>query len=246
MCCISAAMVAAYDARRVLGSYFHERFPDGLARWKLCKVHKKLWGLTATSLREVPWEGRIQPVKSRLLIPGGSHLGVQEGTMKSAAATDPKTPQRCHAPWYQLKWLPQLQGTELAGAETSPTQHNWVFWGSAGNTVKSTLLQRKPAGVPSFCPSAANNGLSGFVCALWVKPDPTASCCLVGIGLMPRWGQGAGPQSKRCGCYYRKFASCFLFTCPPTGRVPLEHSLPHCIFKFSYVPTHTLMLPHTS
>ena len=174
MYCISAAMVTAYDVRSVLGSYFHEHFPDGLARWKLCKVHKKLWGLTATSLREVSWEGRIQPVKSRFLIPGGRHFGVQECTMRSAAATDLKTPQRCHAPsfyipWYQLKWLPQLQGTELAGAETSPTQHNWVFWGAAGITVKSTLLQRKSAGVPSFCPSTANNGLSGFICALWAK-----------------------------------------------------------------------------
>lgn len=48
---------------------------------------------------------------------------------------------------------------------------------------------------------------------------------------MPRWGQGAGPQSKHCGYYCRAFASCFLFTYPPTRRVPFEHSLLHHIFS---------------
>lgn len=87
--CVSAAAVAADDASGVLGSYFHEYFPDGLVQWKPCQVHKKLCGLTAASLREVAWEGRMQPVKSRLPIPGGRRFGVQEQTMRSAPAADP-------------------------------------------------------------------------------------------------------------------------------------------------------------
>lgn len=86
--CISAAAVTADDASGVLGSDFHKHFPDGLARWKLCQVHKKLRGWTAASLRRVPWEGRMQPVKSWLPIPGGRHFEVQEQTMRSAPATD--------------------------------------------------------------------------------------------------------------------------------------------------------------
>lgn len=39
-------------------------------------------------------------------------------------------PPTLDTPWYQLKWLPQLQGTELAWAETNPTQHNWFMMAS--------------------------------------------------------------------------------------------------------------------
>lgn len=151
-----------------------------------------------------------------------------------------------YTPWYQLKWLPQLQGTELAWAETNPTQHNWFYdvqWG----TVQLTLLQRKSAGIPSFFPSTAWKTLPGFVCGSQARHN-SLLLSLVGIGLMPRWGQGAGPQSKCCGRYCRKFARCFLCPCPPTTRVPFECFLPHCaFFSMSYVPTetqaHTLLQP---
>lgn len=81
--------------------------------------------------------------------------------------------------------------------------------------------------------------LPGFVCRSQARLS-SLLLSLVGIGLMPRWGQGAGPQSKCCGCCCRKFARCFLCPCPPTSRVPFECSSPHCAsFSISYVPTET-------
>jgi len=242
-------MVTAQDVHSVLGSYFHEHFPDGLARWKLWKVHKNLWGLTTTSLREVPWEGRIQPGKPRLLITGGRHFEVQECTMRSAAATDSKTPQRCHAPslyipWQQLKWLPQLQGTELAQAETSPTQQNWVFWGSVGNTIKPILLQRKSAGISSFCPSTANNRWSRFNCAWWLKTQtqqhPSQS---------RRYWVGSGCWATEQMLWQLLQEVCQLpsLSTPTYQESPLEvfFTTLFLLFKFSYVPAHTHAHTHT-
>lgn len=81
-----------------------------------------------------------------------------------------------YTPWYQLKWLPQLQGTELAWAETNPAQHNWfhdVQWGTQSNWpfCRGNLLAY-PAPSPPL-PGKCYQAL--FVS---LKPDSTASCSL--------------------------------------------------------------------
>lgn len=105
--------------------------------------------------------------------------------------------------------------------------------------------------LPAYPASAPPRPVTGYeallaLCGSRARPD-SILLTLVGIGLMPRWGQGAGPQSKRCGYCCRKVASCFLFTCPPTRRVPFERSLPHCIFLqvFPCAYTHTCSHSHT-
>lgn len=179
--CISAAAVAADDASGVLGSYFHEHFPDGLVRWKPCQVHKKLCGLTAACLREVPWEGRMQPVKSRL--PHSrwkAFWGPRTNCEKCSCCwsldlTEMPFPI-LYTPWYQLKWLPQLQGTELAWAETNPAQPNWFYdvqWGTQSNWpfCRGNLLA-----YPASSPPLPGKRYQ----ALFVGPktDSTASCSL--------------------------------------------------------------------
>lgn len=81
-----------------------------------------------------------------------------------------------YTPWYQLKWLPQLQGTELAWAETNPAQHNWFYdvqWGTQSNWpfCRGNLLAY-PASSPPL-PEKCYQAL--FV---GPKPDSTASCSL--------------------------------------------------------------------
>lgn len=153
-------------------------------------------------------------------------------------------PLPLYIPLYQLKWLPQLQGIELAWAEYKPlnvTGFSEVQWGTPLNQpfCRGNLLVH-PASAP---PLPITGYQASFVlCGSRARPS-SILFSLAGIGLMPRWGQGAGPQSKHCGYYYRKFASCFLFTCPPSRRVPFGRSLPCCIFSSSFpMCLHTRML----
>lgn len=144
--------------------------------------------------------------------------------------------------WHPLipgKMTPTAPGSRAGMAHSAEL----VLRCSVGNTVEWTLLQRKSAGMPSFFPSTAWKTLPGFVYGSKARLN-SLLLSLVGIGLVPRWGQGAGPQSKCCGCYCRRFARCFLCPCPPTTRVPFESSFPHCaFFSISYVATETRARP---
>lgn len=142
-------------------------------------------------------------------------------------------------PLVPVKMTPRAPGNRAGMGWNKPHSAWLVLWCPVGNTVKLTLVQRKSAGIPSFFPCIAWKMLPGFVCGSQARLN-SLLLSLVGIGLMPRWGQGAGPQSKGCGCYCRKFARCFLCPCPPTTRVPFECSLPHCaFFPISCAPTET-------
>lgn len=163
-----------------------------------CIKSSKVWLLPPSVF---PWEERNQPVKSRLLIPGGRDFGVQEGTMRSAVATDPKTSQNAMPPSFTSSGISYSDSYSSReswhGLKKSPTQHNWVSWGSAGNTMKSTLLQRK-SGVPSFWRSTAGNMLSGFVCASWVKSQTQHHPAQSGqhwVDANMRWGYWAPEQT---------------------------------------------------
>lgn len=153
--CISAFLVPACDVRSLLRSYLQEHFPNGLARWKLWKAHKKLQGWTAASL----WDpaGRENSAgEICLFIPSERLLGLWEHTMRNTI-TGPTTPQRCLLPWYQLKMNPTTPGAELAWTERSPIPCKWVCWGSAFNTISQPLVQGKPTGALRSRPSAATS-----------------------------------------------------------------------------------------
>lgn len=184
-------------------------------------------------------------------------FGVQEHTMRSAAATDPKTPLNCHSPslyipWYPSKCLPQLQGMKQSwhGLKQAPLNVTRVSEVQQGTPLNQPFYRGNLLAYPPSAPPLPITGYqaSFLLCGWRARPNSTL-LSLVGVGLMPRWGQGAGPQSKPYGYYCRKFASCFLFTWPPIRRVPFEGSLPHCIFSSSFpvcLQTHMLTVIHTS
>lgn len=133
-----------------------------------------------------------------------------------------KISQTCHAPSlcnprYQFERLPELQGTKLAWGETIPIQHKSVFQGSVGNAIKSLLCRGNLLGYSASVPPlpVTDYQASSVFCGSRTRPN-SILLSPIGIGLMSRWGQGAEPQSKECGYYYSKFASCFLCTCLST------------------------------
>ena len=134
--------------------------------------------------------------------------------------------------WHRLKQAP-----------LNRTGFSEVQWGTPLN---QSFCRGNLLAYPASAPPLLTTGDHASIVLGGSRPRPNSILLsLDGIGL----GQGAGPQSKCCGNYYRKFASCLLFPRPPTRRVPLKFSLLHCFFSSSFpmcLHTHMLTLTHRS
>lgn len=151
--CASAAPDSACDVCSVLGSYFQEHFPNGLARWQLWKVHKKPPRLSCClpprshrkgelswwNLVIHPWQGAS----------GGLRMYHEKHHHRSCDPTE------VPPPLIPVKMNPTAPGGELAWAERSSAPCKWVCWGSAFNTISQKLARGKPTGALTSRPSTA-------------------------------------------------------------------------------------------